>query len=177
MAGGGPNFGDNKISIPPVVGHMAGRRRCVASDWQSGGALRYGGRPDREALLSESEDWSLNSLWDATPVGPTAGEPRAPRFVAFNRNELDAILNIYGRKVAQGEWRDYAIDHLSDRAVFSIFRRTSEMPLYRVEKIPALARRQGAFRVVAVSGAVLKRGHDLVPVLRVLDRPKLKLVT
>ncbi len=127
--------------------------------------------------MSDSEDWSLNPLWDATPVGPTAGESRAPRFVAFHRHELDAILNVYGRKVAQGEWRDYAIDHLSDRAVFSIFRRTSEMPLYRVEKIPALARRQGAYRVIAASGAILKRGHDLALVLRVLDKPKLTLVT
>ena len=127
--------------------------------------------------MSESEDWSLNPLWGATPVGPAAGESRAPRFVAFNRTELDAILNVYGRKVADGEWRDYAIDHLSDRAVFSIFRRSSEMPLYRVEKVPALARRQGAFRVVAASGVILKRGHDLPTVLRVLDRPKLKLVT
>ena len=127
--------------------------------------------------MSESEDWSFNPLWGATADGPAAGESRALRFVAFNRHELDAILNVYGRKVAEGEWRDYAIDHLSDRAVFSIFRRTSEMPLYRVEKIPALARRQGAFRVVAASGAILKRGHDLATVLRVLDKPKLKLVT
>ncbi|HEX2255255.1 MAG TPA: DUF2794 domain-containing protein [Afifellaceae bacterium] len=99
-----------------------------------------------------------------------------PRQVSFNRGELDAILRVYGRKVADGDWRDYAIDHLEDRAVFSIFRRTSEMPLYRVEKIPELARRQGAFQVVAASGAILKRGHELVQVLKVLDRPKLALV-
>jgi hypothetical protein len=55
--------------------------------------------------------------------------------VTFERRELDAILRVYSRKVAEGEWRDYAIDHLEDRAVFSIFRRTSEMPLYRVEKV------------------------------------------
>ena len=151
--------------------------RRSASDWQIGRASGYDGRSNKEALLSESEDWSLNPLWGAPPVDPTAGESRSPRFVAFNRNELDAILNVYGRKVAEGEWRDYAIDHLSDRAVFSVFRRTSEMPLYRVEKVPALARRQGAFCVVAASGAILKRGHDLATVLRVLDKPRLTLVT
>jgi hypothetical protein len=97
--------------------------------------------------------------------------------VAFDRGELDAILRVYGRRVASGEWRDYAIDQLEDRAVFSIFRRTSEMPIYRVEKIPALARKQGAYRVVAATGAILKRGHELAGVLRILDKPKLALVT
>ena len=72
--------------------------------------------------------------------------------------------------VAAGEWRDYAIDTLRERAVFSIFRRTSEMPLFRVEKTPKLARRQGAFAVVAAGGLVMKRGHELAAVLRVFDR-------
>jgi hypothetical protein len=92
------------------------------------------------------------------------------------RQELDAILRVYSRKVAEGEWRDYAIDHLPDRAVFSIFRRTSEMPMFRVEKIPALAKKQGAFQVIAASGAILKRGHDLQLVMRILDKPKLSVV-
>ena len=100
-----------------------------------------------------------------------------PRQVAFSRRELSTILRVYGRRVAEGEWRDYAIDHLDDRAVFSIFRRTSEMPMFRVEKIPALARRQGAYRIVAASGAILKRGHELAAVLKVLDKPKLALVS
>ena len=102
---------------------------------------------------------------------PTA----AQRQVSFTRTELRSILDLYARKVAEGEWRDYAIDFMRDKAVFSIFRRTSEMPLYRVEKDPKLARRQGAYAVVAASGLVLKRGHDLARVLRVLDKP-LKLV-
>jgi len=102
---------------------------------------------------------------------PTA----AQRQVSFTRMELRSILDLYARKVAEGEWRDYAIDFLRDKAVFSIFRRTSEMPLYRIEKDPKLARRQGAYAVVAASGLVLKRGHDLARVLRVLDKP-LKLV-
>ena len=100
----------------------------------------------------------------------------APRQISFNRAELREILDLYGRKVAEGEWRDYAIDFLRDKAVFSIFRRTSEIPLYRIEKDPKLARRQGAFAIVAASGFILKRGHDLARVLRVLDKP-LQVVT
>ena len=90
--------------------------------------------------------------------------------VTFNRQELDRILRIYGRMVASGEWRDYAIDHLDDRAVFSIFRRTSEVPLFRIEKNPRLARKQGAYSVVAASGLVMKRGHELEHVLRVFGK-------
>jgi hypothetical protein len=97
---------------------------------------------------------------------PTA----APRQVSFNRMELRTILDLYARKVADGEWRDYAIDFTRDKAVFSVFRRTSEIPLYRIEKDPKLARRQGAYAVVAASGLVLKRGHELARVLRVLDK-------
>ena len=103
---------------------------------------------------------------------PTA----APRQVTFTREELRQILDVYGRKVAEGEWRDYAIDFTRDRAVFSIFRRSSEVPLYRVEKDPRLARRQGAYAVVAGTGLVMKRGHDLRQVLRALDKP-LKVVS
>ncbi len=101
--------------------------------------------------------------------------PAAPNRVTFNREELQAILNLYGRMVAEGEWRDYAIDFTRDKAVFSVFRRTSEMPLYRIEKDPKLARRQGAYSVIAATGLILKRGHDLAHVLRVLDR-RLRLV-
>ena len=100
-----------------------------------------------------------------------------PAFVTFNRRELDTILTVYGRMVARGDWRDYAIDHLKDRAVFSVFRRTAEVPLYTIEKEPRLARRQGAYKVVAASGQILKRGHDLKSVLKLFDKkPKLDLV-
>jgi len=91
--------------------------------------------------------------------------------VRFDRRELDQILRIYSLMVGAGEWRDYAIDHLKDRAVFSVFRRSSEIPLYRIEKNPKLARKQGAFSVIAASGMVLKRGHDLANVLKVFDKP------
>ncbi len=98
--------------------------------------------------------------------------PAAPKQVSFDRMELQAILNLYGRKVASGEWRDYAIDFMPDKAVFSIFRRTSEVPLYRIEKDPKLAKKQGAYSVVVSTGLILKRGHELDRVLRVLDKPK-----
>ncbi len=100
--------------------------------------------------------------------------PRADA-VAFTREELSRILRLYGQFVAEGEWRDYAIDHLKDAAVFSIFRRAAETPLYRVEKRPALAARQGAWAVVSMTGVILKRGSDLAQVLKVFDRQRLRL--
>ena len=90
--------------------------------------------------------------------------------VTFSRRELDRILSLYGRMVAAGEWRDYAIDFLKDRAVFSVFRRASEIPIYRIEKNPRLGRRQGAYSVISATGHILRRGHELERVLRVLDR-------
>ena len=90
--------------------------------------------------------------------------------VTFDRRELDRILGLYGRMVAAGEWRDYAIDFLRDRAVFSVFRRFSEVPIYRIEKNPRLARRQGAYSVVSATGLIVRRGHELERVLRALDK-------
>lgn len=102
--------------------------------------------------------------------------PPQPPQVAFGRDELRLILNLYGRMVAEGEWRDYAIDFTRDRAVFSIYRRSSELPLYRIVKDPKLARRQGAYSVETTAGLVLKRGPDLARVIRVLEKP-LRLVS
>ena len=107
---------------------------------------------------------------DVTPLRP------APAVVAFDRRELQVILDLYGRKVAEGEWKDYALDFMRDRAVFSIFRRAAETPLFRIEKDPRNARRQGAYAVIAIGGRVLKRGHDLARVVAVLDR-RIKLVS
>ncbi len=98
-----------------------------------------------------------------------AGGPR-PAKVTFSRRELDRILGLYGRMVAAGEWRDYAIDFLKDRAVFSVFRRASEVPIYRIEKNPRLARRQGAYSVISATGLIVRRGHELDRVLRALDK-------
>lgn len=99
-----------------------------------------------------------------------------PSVVTFSRHELNQILSVYGRHVAEGHWRDYAIDMLRERAVFSVFRRSAEAALYRIEKNPKLARRQGAYSVIATTGLILKRGHDLCRVLRVFDRSRLELV-
>lgn len=115
---------------------------------------------------------------DADAVLIPLQEARAARVeqqVTFHRRELDLILKVYGRMVAAGEWRDYAIDHLRDRAVFSVFRRTSEVPLFQIIKDPSLARRQGAYSVVAASGMILKRGQELGRVLTVFDN-RLRLV-
>ncbi|PWR22261.1 DUF2794 domain-containing protein [Zavarzinia compransoris] len=100
----------------------------------------------------------------------------APRRIFFDRRELDTILGLYGRMVAAGEWRDYAMADGVEVAVFAVHRRSSEQPLYRIEKRPALARKQGAYAVVAAGGRVLKRGHDLGTVLAVLERKLVKLV-
>ena len=94
--------------------------------------------------------------------------------VTFDRLELNRILTLYGRMVAAGEWRDYALDFLDDVAVFSIFRRTSEVPLFRIEKRPKLRGRQGQYSVVAAGGVILKRGHELAQVLRIFDKKLLR---
>jgi hypothetical protein len=96
--------------------------------------------------------------------------------VGFDRRELAAILQVYGRMVAMGEWRDYAIASLRDAAVFSVFRRTAEVPLYRIEKRPRLRARQGMYAVIAAEGHVLRRGHDLATVLRLFDRKMIRAV-
>jgi hypothetical protein len=108
----------------------------------------------------------------ADPNGPVVAFPGrvAPRAVTFDRRELMAVLNVYGRMVAAGEWRDYAIDHLPDRAVFSVFRRTSEAALFRIEKTPRNAARQGAYSVADTGGRILKRGPDLSRVLAILEK-------
>lgn len=118
-----------------------------------------------------------NRSYDAThgSAALTAADGSySPGAVAFTRQELAAILDLYGRKVATGAWRDYAIDMLRDKAVFSVFRKATEFPLYSIEKDPKLAKRQGAYCVVAAGGLILKRGHDLRRVLGVLEgKPEL----
>lgn len=102
----------------------------------------------------------------SAPFASSSGLDR----VAFDRAELGAILSLYGRMVAAGEWRDYAMSFLREVAVFSVFRRATETPLYRIEKRPRLRAAQGQYAVIAMDGRVLKRGHDLPVVLRVLER-------
>jgi Protein of unknown function (DUF2794) len=121
-------------------------------------------------LVTEDADPSENRA-----AARSAAAASVPNRVTFNRIELNRILNLYGRMVADGEWRDYSIDFLRDRAVFSVFRRASEVPLYRIEKDPRLARKQGMYSVISATGLILRRGHELERVLLVLA-PKPALV-
>ncbi|HEX3483796.1 MAG TPA: DUF2794 domain-containing protein [Micropepsaceae bacterium] len=126
---------------------------------------------------AEAPPFARTTSWGTQPDGAPvrSPEPRDTR-IRFDRVELKRILNTYGRMVMAGEWRDYAIDFRDEVAVFSVFRRASEAPLYTIEKRPRLKERQGQYSVVAPGGQVLKRGHDLAAVLRVLDRKLLKAV-
>jgi hypothetical protein len=134
------------IVLRPGSRQKSGRNSTVASGHSSGHSSGQGDRPAQ-------------------------GEASGRRVITnFNKQELGAILAVYGRKVAAGEWRDYAIDMGREKAVFSIFRRSSECALVRIEKDPKLARKQGAYCVIAASGQILKRGHDLVRVLGVLEK-------
>jgi hypothetical protein len=130
------------------------------------------------ALVDEPSQQGTGHLIDFDPRGGPQRSPgsRTPTAVSFDRRELTTILDLYGRMVAQGEWRDYALDFLRERALFSIYRRASERPLYVVEKNPKLRNRQGQYVVTGQDGRILRRGHDLRAVLRVLE-PKLSLVT
>jgi hypothetical protein len=97
-------------------------------------------------------------------------DARDPMPITFHRLELNQILRIYGRMVGDGEWRDYAIDFFKDKAVFSVFKRSGDLPLYQIEKNPKLAAKQGAFSVVNTQGKILKRGHELAQVLKFFDK-------
>ncbi len=109
---------------------------------------------------------------DGFAAAPAAGAPQ----VFFERRELDVILRVYGRMVAAGEWKDYAIGGGLECAVFAVFRRASEAPLYRIEKRPALARRQGAWAVIGPGGMVIRRGQELAQVLKAFDSRKFRVV-
>lgn len=108
---------------------------------------------------------TLSTLYRATPEQ-----------VAFHRTELSVIMSLYGRMVAAGEWRDYGISSLKDFAVFAIFKRTAENPLYKIEKRPKLRMKQGEYTLIGIDGQVLKRGNDLKAVLRVLERKLIRIV-
>ena len=120
--------------------------------------------------MSEADPQQRSAeLVDFLNPGGGGQPPRQKPYVGFDRRELITILNLYGRKVASGEWRDYAIDFLKDRALFSVYKRASERPLYVIEKNPKLRTKQGQYMVTIEDGRVLKRGHELDNVLRVLE--------
>jgi len=119
-------------------------------------------------------------MTDVAVPFPTARLPAVKAIASapeswFTRPELDRLFRLYGRMVAAGEWRDYGLSDLSDRTIFSVFRRACETALYRVEKIPRQAKRQGAFQIVSATGVILKRGHSLEQVLDVLERKLFKI--
>ena len=117
-----------------------------------------------DLMSGEADPSEMSAAERSSAAGPAQSR------VTFNRFELNRILNLYGRMVADGEWRDYAIDFLKERAVFSVFRRASEVPIYRIEKDPRLARKQGMYSVISATGLILRRGHELERVLLVIDR-------
>ncbi len=110
------------------------------------------------------------------PLGKKSQKPKGgvPSQVAFSRQELSLILAVYGQMVSNGDWKDYAMDFLRDKAVFSIYRKATEHPLYRIEKVPALRNKQGQFSVIAPGGLILKRGHELKAVLRIFDKQRFR---
>jgi hypothetical protein len=112
----------------------------------------------------------------ALPPIPFAPPETQPEQVYFDRKELGLILRLYGQMVAAGEWRDYGISGLREMAVFSVFRRSAEFPLYRIEKRPKLRLRQGMYSVVSQDGQILRRGHDLDVVLRILEQKLIRVV-
>ena len=118
---------------------------------------------------TEPSEFHGGEVRGASPFAPASR-------VTFDRRELNRIFGLYGRKVAAGVWRDYAIDFLKDRAVFSVFRRASEVPIYRIEKNPKLARRQGDYSVISATGLIVRRGHELDRVLRALDKSSFSVV-
>lgn len=105
-----------------------------------------------------------------------AAKRKRADIVAFDRQELGMIMSVYGRMVAAGEWRDYALSFLGDVAICSVFRRAAETPVYRIEKRPALRNAQGMYAILGIDGRILRRGHDLRMVLRLFERRLIRTV-
>lgn len=147
----------NFVLLRQTVVYPSQRRGCKAS---------MSDQSDTRPEGASSQDQAPSSVIDLHEYR----QARDPLPVTFHRRELDAILWIYGRMVGEGLWRDYAIDHLKEKAVFSVFKRSGEFPLYRIEKNPKLAAKQGAFSVIGADGRILKRGHELKQVLKVFDK-------
>lgn len=134
-------------------------------------AINAAARQQLLDLRAIARNSNLMTVQNITPFGAAM-----PEQIAFHRTELGPILGLYGRMVAAGEWRDYGISCLRDVAVFSVFRRTAENPIYRIEKRPRLRLKQGQYAVVGMDGQILKRGNDLKQVLRVLERKLIRAV-
>ena len=132
---------------------------------------------DSDPIAFRPRDGARHQGHGGTSLTSASGSARRePAVTAFDRRELSEILAVYGRQVAAGEWRDYAMDFGREKAVFSIYRRSSEWPIYRIEKTPKNAQKQGAYSVITTTGLILKRGHDLKRVLEVFDGRKFSVV-
>jgi hypothetical protein len=168
----GQNHGVQAVMVVSARGgssHLAAPVIPAHDDVRKTDRRHDGAKAGDEMIDSEDTPGARNrGLLALVSPQPSA---QVPQQVVFDRHELGELLSLYGRMVAAGEWRDYAMDFTKDRAVFSVFRRSHEFPLYRIEKNPKLARRQGAYAVTGSAGQVLKRGHDLHRVLAVLERP------
>ena len=132
--------------------------------------------PNRQTVETRGQPIQLAARRPLATSGTTnvivasTGNPSKPSQISFDRRELDAILRIYGFQVAAGAWRDYSIDHLKDRALFCVYRKAHEAPLFTIEKMPARARRQGAYAVIDARGTTVKRGHEIAQVLKVFEK-------
>ena len=129
----------------------------------------------RRGLIKPPDRCTIGSMTVQEPT-PFPKAQGVPDKIAFDRKELSVIMGLYGRMVSAGEWRDYGMSFLKDVAIFSVFRRTAEHPIYRIEKRPKLRGRQGMYAVIGMDGQILKRGHDLRTVLRVLDRKLIRAI-
>ena len=109
-----------------------------------------------------------------TQSGKNHIDPKDNRITSFSREELNHILALYGRKVVSGQWKDYAIDTLKDQAIFSIFKKSNEMPQYTIHKLPKQKSSQKMYHIRGTDGKVLKRGSELPHILRILDKDKKK---
>jgi hypothetical protein len=147
--------------------------RRVASESERPNRHR-GHQPTQAAALAKAS--GRGHYFDMVHGADVSAFPRRADRVGFDRKELSVILGLYGRMVAAGLWRDYGISMLSDAAVFAVFRRSAEHPLYRIEKRPGLSGQQGQFAVIGMDGRILKRGHDLANVLRVLEKKLIRAV-
>jgi hypothetical protein len=169
------SFNDFVIGRPGLFARFRGALAPTkALPSLASGAIMTIQRRRRRMMFGPGDTDPSQSLGGAAPArtAPAQANPQ----VTFSRRELNRILDLYGRKVAAGEWRDYAIDFLKDRAVFSVFRRTSEVPIYRIEKNPRLSRRQGVYSVISATGLIVRRGQELDRVLRAIDRSQLVVV-
>lgn len=172
------DLGESTFVLIQIIASYFGQMRMRARNSKAFSWQYQGKRRGSANHLGQSLD--LSAQWahfeSMTMPTPFPGQKNPHDKVTFDRHELGAIMGLYGKMVAAGEWRDYGMSFLKDVAVFSVFRRTAENPMYRIEKRPSLRNRQGMYCIIAMDGHILRRGHDLRKVLRVLERKLIRSV-